>query len=81
MDSYISQTCAAPYMFEKVSSLTKSDQFRKNAGNCAQLADRATDAPTFNRYKRMEEAWMALAEEQAWLDGEAHMSGHQKRRP
>jgi len=72
-----------PYMFEKESSMTKSDRFRENAGNCAQLAERATDAPAFNRYKRMEEAWKALAEEQAWLDGEvssSHISakGHPK---
>ncbi|MGB6401143.1 MAG: hypothetical protein WBF73_36520 [Bradyrhizobium sp.] len=50
--------------------MKQSDQFRQNAENCAQLAERATGEPTFRRYKRMEEAWRALAEEQAWLDGE-----------
>jgi hypothetical protein len=50
--------------------MKQSDRFRQNAENCAQLAERATDEPTFRRYKRMEEAWRALAEEQAWLDGE-----------
>jgi hypothetical protein len=50
--------------------MKQSDQFRQNAENCAQLAERATDEPTFRRYKRMEEAWRALAEEQDWLDGE-----------
>jgi hypothetical protein len=39
--------------------MTKSDQFRENAGNCALLAERAIDAPTFKRY-RMEEARKAL---------------------
>jgi hypothetical protein len=34
-----------------------------------QLAERAEDEPTHNRYKRMEEAWRALAEEQDCLDG------------
>ena len=29
----------------------------------------ATDGPTRNRFKRMEAAWRALAEEQDWLDG------------
>ena len=32
--------------------------------------ERATDEPTHNRFKRMEAAWRALAEEQDWLDGE-----------
>jgi hypothetical protein len=50
--------------------MKQSDQFRENAENCAQLAERAVDEPTFKRYKRMEEAWRALAEEQDWLDGE-----------
>jgi hypothetical protein len=47
-----------------------SDDFRENADNCAQLAERATDEPTHQRYKRMEAAWRALADEQDWLDGE-----------
>jgi hypothetical protein len=49
----------------------QSDHFRENAENCAQLAERSEDEPTFKRYKRMEAAWRALAEEQDWLDGEA----------
>jgi hypothetical protein len=50
--------------------MKQSDSFRENAENCAQLAERATDQPTHLRYKRMEAAWRALAEEQDWLDGE-----------
>jgi hypothetical protein len=50
--------------------MKQSDHFRENAENCAQLAERATDEPTHLRYKRMEAAWRALAEEQDWLDGE-----------
>jgi len=50
--------------------MKQSDHFRENAENCAQLAERAADEPTHLRYKRMEEAWRALAEEQDWLDGE-----------
>jgi hypothetical protein len=46
-----------------------SDHFRENADNCAQLAEKATDEPTYLRYKRMELAWRALAHEQDWLDG------------
>jgi len=48
----------------------QSDTFRENAENCAQLAEIAKDEPTFQRYKRMEAAWRALADEQDWLDGE-----------
>jgi hypothetical protein len=51
-------------------AMKQSDHFRENAENCAQLAERATDEPTHLRYKRMEAAWRALAEEQDWLDGE-----------
>jgi hypothetical protein len=49
--------------------MKQSDHFRENAENCAQLAEGATDEPTYLRYKRMEEAWRALAHEQDWLDG------------
>lgn len=34
------------------------------------LSEAAKDDPTHNRYKRMAAAWLALAEEQDWLDGE-----------
>jgi hypothetical protein len=49
--------------------MEQSEQFLENAANCAQLAEQATDQPTRQRYKRMEDAWRALAEEQDWLDG------------
>jgi hypothetical protein len=51
-------------------AMKQSQDFIENAENCAQLAERAADEPTFNRYKRMEAAWRALAEEQDWLDGQ-----------
>jgi hypothetical protein len=50
--------------------MKQSQHFLENAENCAQLAERAADEPTHKRYKRMEAAWRALAEEQDWLDGE-----------
>jgi hypothetical protein len=34
------------------------------------MAEAAGDQPAYNRFKRMEAAWLALAEEQDWLDGE-----------
>jgi hypothetical protein len=35
-----------------------------------QLAETALDEAAYKRFKRMEAAWLALAEEQDWLDGE-----------
>jgi hypothetical protein len=50
--------------------MRQSDIFRENAENCAHLAESAADEPTLHRYRRMEAAWRALADEQDWLDGE-----------
>jgi hypothetical protein len=50
--------------------MKQSDIFRKNAENCLQLAERAEGQPAFRRFSRMAQAWMALANEQDWLDGE-----------
>jgi hypothetical protein len=50
--------------------MKQSEIFRENAENCAHLAEGAANEPTFLRYKRMEAAWLALANEQDWLDGE-----------
>jgi hypothetical protein len=35
-----------------------------------QMAEAAQGEAAYNRYKRMEAAWLAFAEEQDWLDGE-----------
>jgi hypothetical protein len=48
----------------------QSEIFRQNAENCAHLAETAANEPAFLRFKRMEAAWLALANEQDWLDGE-----------
>jgi hypothetical protein len=50
--------------------MKQSEIFRDNAENCAHLAEGAANEPAFLRYKRMEAAWRALADEQDWLDGE-----------
>lgn len=50
--------------------MKQSDIFKENAENCLRLAETAKDDPTYNRYRRMAEAWLALAKEQDWLDGE-----------
>jgi hypothetical protein len=49
-----------------------SEIYRENADNCALLAEGepTRDTPAYKRYRRMEEAWRSLAEEQEWLDGE-----------
>jgi hypothetical protein len=53
--------------------MKQSQNFLEIAANCGQLAERAADESTYNRYnryKRMEAAWWALAVEQDWLNGE-----------
>jgi hypothetical protein len=50
--------------------MKQSDVFREYAENCSRLAESATIQSLHLRYKRMEEAWLALANEQDWLDGE-----------
>jgi len=32
-------------------TMKQSQHFLENAGNCGQLAERAADEPTYNRYK------------------------------
>lgn len=51
----------------------QSDLFRQNAENCLELSEKAVSEPAIRRYRRMAEAWTALAEEQDWLDGEVPM--------
>ena len=50
--------------------MKQSEIFRENAENCAHLAESAHSEPAYLRFKRMEAAWLALADEQDWLDGE-----------
>ena len=47
-----------------------SDIYRQNADDYMQLAEGAHDEVAYKRFKRMEAARLALAEEQDWLDGE-----------
>ncbi len=54
--------------------MKQSETYRKNAENCLQLAERAQDKPALKRYWRMAQAWIALAHEQDWLDGEVSPS-------
>ncbi len=61
--------------------MKQSDAFRENAENCARLAESATNEPLHLRYKRMEAAWLALANEQDWLDGEVPPTDTTKKSP
>jgi hypothetical protein len=54
----------------------QSDLFRENVQNCADKAEAAKDEPAHKRFKRMEAAWLALAQEQDWLDGEKSPVSH-----
>jgi hypothetical protein len=55
--------------------LSKSEEYRENAHNCGELAAEAKDAPSKNRFKRMQDTWLALAEKQDWLDGKVSGKG------
>lgn len=59
-------------MDEKKATIVKdSAAFRENAENCLQLAEGTADETKAKRYRRMAEAWRALADEQDWLNGES----------
>jgi hypothetical protein len=61
---------AATYLVRQEETMRQSDHFRENAENCQRLAEKAPDHPSYLRYKRMEDAWRSLSDEQDWLDGE-----------
>ena len=50
--------------------MNKSEELKRNAENCADLAAATSDERSKRRYERMEQAWNSLAKSQAWLDGE-----------
>jgi hypothetical protein len=50
--------------------MKQSDIYRENADNCLQLAEGPVDQQSLKRYQRMAASWLALANEQDWLDGE-----------
>ncbi|WP_043161208.1 hypothetical protein [Bradyrhizobium sp. Ai1a-2] len=50
--------------------MKQSQHLLDNAVTCSKLAKRTTDRQMKTHFKRMEEAWRALAREQDWLDGE-----------
>jgi hypothetical protein len=66
----VGYSLAVAYLLAREDVMKQSDHFRENAENCRQLAEGAPDHPSYLRYKRMEDAWRSLADEQDWLDGE-----------
>jgi hypothetical protein len=64
---------------ERQDPMKQSDLYRQNAENCMRMAETAAGKPAYNRFKRMEAAWLALAEEQDWLDGERSPVGPDNR--
>lgn len=50
--------------------MSETDKYLQNAENCNDMANAANDEPARARYRRMADAWHALAREQAWLDGQ-----------
>lgn len=59
-----------PNRMPAIAMLSKAAEYRENAAICAELEAQATERPKRKRYQRMKEAWLALAEEAEWLDGE-----------
>ena len=49
---------------------SQSDGVHAVARNCNELAEAAESDPAKKRYRRMAAAWLDLAEEQDWLDGQ-----------
>ncbi len=48
--------------------MKRSEQYRQYAEDSLRLASTALDEPQQNRYRRMADAWRALAEEEDWLE-------------
>jgi hypothetical protein len=56
--------------------MTKADELRKYAENCADIARAAkANTPKQKRFNRMAEAWKSLASNEDWLDGEPENQG------
>ena len=63
---------------ENVMNGKKSEIFKDNPENCADNAETAKDGPARKNFTRMEVAWLALADQQDWLDGEQPPLGYDR---
>jgi len=50
---------------------SRSEHLRENAGHCLTLEGTASDDTARQQFRRMGDAWLALADTQDWLDGVA----------
>jgi hypothetical protein len=55
-------------------AMKKSEQYRQYAEDSLHLAGTALDEPQQNRYRRMADAWRALAEDEEWLESRSDAS-------
>jgi hypothetical protein len=54
--------------------MKKSDQYREYAEDCLRQAGTALDEPQQSRYRRMADAWRALAKDEEWLESRQESS-------
>jgi hypothetical protein len=54
--------------------MKKSEQYRQYAEDSLLQAGTALDEPQQNRYRRMADAWRALAEDEEWLESRSDAS-------
>jgi len=50
--------------------MSKTDELKKIADNCIEMAQAAKDLPQKKRFERLADGWKSLAQSQAWLEGE-----------
>ncbi len=50
-------------------AVSNADQYQIYATNCSGLAEGASCQPDRTRFLRMEQSWLALAENENWLAG------------
>jgi hypothetical protein len=55
--------------------MSKADELKKIADNCAEMAENAKEPPKKNHLERLADGYKSLAQSQAWLDGELHAPG------
>lgn len=58
---------------------SKADDMRRNAENCAEMAQDSKIRADKARFKRMEGAWSDLAKTQDWLEGRSRADRQEER--
>jgi hypothetical protein len=57
-------------------NVSVAQQMRAHASNCEQRAERAFDRVEKDYFMRLADGWIAIGNEQAWLDGELRTKGN-----